>query len=196
MARLRAIAFALALALCLVGPVTTAPAAEPSPTPPTTGAAAAKGPGQKRDGLGFLRYDAPTAPESPGLGSLLGGLVAPLCGVIGLIYLAAWFLKRKLGLKGMVRGKGDLSEVVEVTPLGRQRYMYLVRVVDRVLVLGVTQDTISALAEIPEDEMTRSIQSGAARDFSQILAGAEVPGVLANAKPAPGSRGKDKTWQA
>ena len=157
------------LAVGLLVLVATTHAAEPKPAPSKTIHTDAPGGGD------FLDYEDPKAAESPGLGAMLAKLVVPLFGVVGLIYLVAWVVKKKLGIKGMATGRGDLSEVVEVTPLGGQRFVYLVRVADRLMVLGVTQDSINALGEVSEDELIRSIQGGAARDFSQILRGVESP---------------------
>ena len=199
----RSRAIALILVIGLLATLATVRAAEPSPpargkaaAPAASSDSAARPDAQKADGLGFLNYDSPKAPKSPGVGGMLAKLVVPLFGVIALIYLMAWFARKKLGIKGIAKGRGEFSEVVEVTPLGGQRYLYLVRVVDRLMVLGVAQDAISALGEISEEELSRSIQTGAARDFSLILQGVGGSNVAAAAGQTPAQEAhKSSEWE-
>ena len=55
---------------------------------------------------------------------------------------------------GLRTGKASrLTEVLEVTPLGGRKFLYLVRVHDRLLVVGVTPDRISSISEIYGDEI-------------------------------------------
>ena len=139
-------------------------------------------PAKPKEEKGFLEgaYEPPKAPEAPSIASLMARLVLPMVAVVGSIYLIAWFYKKKGGIGALGGRKGKFSEVVEVTPLGGQRFVYLVRVVDRLMVLGVTNDGVSALGEIAEEELTASVQGGMGQDFAQMLEG------MSNPKPSNG----------
>ena len=130
----------------------------------------AAGRGEDSRSEGFLDYEEPQSPEPLGTGGLFRGLVLPLIAVVALIYVVAWFLKKKMGVAVPAVGKNKLTQVVEVMPLGGQKCVYLVRVVDRLMVLGVTDDGISSLGEISEDELSHSVEGGLARDFGSLLA--------------------------
>lgn len=147
--------------------------------PHEVGRAAESGPKQGQNATGsrednsaggFLDYEEPQPPEPLGTGGLFRGLVLPLVAVVALIYVVAWFLKKKMGVGAPAVGKNKLTQVVEVMPLGGQKCVYLVRVVDRLMVLGVTNDGISSLGEISEDELSRSIEGGLGTDFGSLLA--------------------------
>jgi len=85
-------------------------------------------------------------PDPPSFGGLLLQLVISLALVCGLAYLiirfglARW-LKRQ-------RATAAALEVLETLPLGGRRAVHLVRSLDRLLVIGSTDQSVSTLADL------------------------------------------------
>jgi flagellar protein FliO/FliZ len=63
------------------------------------------------------------------------------------IFLVIWGIKR-IGLAGRSRIGGGSMDVLEALPLGQNRAIVLVRVVDKVYLIGQTQNQISVLETI------------------------------------------------
>ena len=89
--------------------------------------------------------------DSPGAGM---ELVLKLGAVLALVYVSMAALKRYTS--GSVSQRGTLLEVLDSTTLGPNRSVYVVRAGQKRLVLGVTQNQITALAERDADETTVS----------------------------------------
>jgi flagellar biosynthetic protein FliO len=79
-------------------------------------------------------------------------LVLKLGAVLALAYVSLAALKRYTS--GSVSQRGTLLEVLDSTTLGPNRSVYVVRAGEKRLVLGVTQNQITALAELDADETT------------------------------------------
>jgi flagellar biogenesis protein FliO len=79
--------------------------------------------------------------------------------VLGLIVVTAFGLKRYLGGTKAPTTSRKVSELVEVTPLGGKRYLYLIRVADRLLVVGAGGDRLSLLSEIKDPEVLERVAS-------------------------------------
>jgi flagellar biosynthetic protein FliO len=77
-------------------------------------------------------------------------LVLKLGAVLALAYVSLAALKRYTS--GAVSQRGSLLEVLDSTTLGPNRSVYVVRAGEKRLVLGVTQNQITALAELAPDE--------------------------------------------
>jgi len=75
-------------------------------------------------------------------------LVLKLGAVLALAYVSMAALKRYTG--GSVSRQGTLLEVLDSTTLGPNRAVYVVRAGGKRLVLGVTQNQITALGELDE----------------------------------------------
>ena len=76
-------------------------------------------------------------------------LVLKLGAVLVLAYVSMAALKRYTS--GSVSQRGTLLEVLDSTTLGPNRSIYVVRAGEKRLVLGVTQNQITALAELAPD---------------------------------------------
>lgn len=74
-------------------------------------------------------------------------ILSSLFGVILLAFGVSWFIQKKVGLGGNVFGK-----VVGILPLDNRRMIYLVDVMGRVLILGVTESNINLLAELTDKD--------------------------------------------
>ena len=90
-------------------------------------------------------------------------LTLKLGAVLALAYVSMAALKRYTA--GTVSQRGSLLEVLDSTTLGPNRSVYVVRAGDKRLVLGVTQNQITALAELDPDAEPAAPAS-AAVDFS------------------------------
>jgi flagellar biosynthetic protein FliO len=76
-------------------------------------------------------------------------LMLKLGAVLALAYVSLAALKRYTS--GSVSQRGTLLEVLDSTTLGPNRSVYVVRAGEKRLVLGVTQNQITALAELDAD---------------------------------------------
>lgn len=89
---------------------------------------------------------------SPGVptGSIVK-MVSALVIVIFSIYLCVMLLKRFLGRKYGGRGGESALEVIESTYVGPKKMVSLVRVADKAVLIGVTDQNISMLTELDAD---------------------------------------------
>jgi len=98
--------------------------------------------------------------------------------IVVLIYFSLWFLNKYVYHRKSLPGQQQI-EVIGTTPLGPKKFIYLVKVFDRILVLGVTDNQISNLTEIADAEVIRKIKSatpdsppsGTKRSFQTQLEG-------------------------
>jgi flagellar protein FliO/FliZ len=99
---------------------------------------------------------------------LFARLIFSLAVVIGLMWVAANVL-RKRGFTGVASRRttrGPQIELIARRPLGRNSSVAVVRVGDRSLVLGVTEQQVTNLGEVELDEIdviednTRTVSSG------------------------------------
>ena len=91
------------------------------------------------------------------MGTLLLRTVLSLVAVITLLYIGVFFLK-KFVLHKNGSGRANTSlRVMDSTFLGPKKAVYLVEVVDRILILGVTDSQVSLLSEITDQETLKNI---------------------------------------
>jgi len=89
---------------------------------------------------------APFLPMSDPLSSTLR-IISSLFVVIILAFGLSWLIQKKAGFGGNVFGK-----VLGILPLDNRRMIYLIDVMGRVLILGVTDSSINMLAEITDKD--------------------------------------------
>ena len=77
---------------------------------------------------------------------------------IAAIFLVIWGIKR-IGLAGRSKIGGGSMDVLEALPLGQNRNIVLVRVVDKVYLIGTTQNSISVLQTIEGQKALELISS-------------------------------------
>ena len=93
---------------------------------------------------------------------------------IGLILVitvvALYFLRGKLGIKtGMGKRKRYLS-IVDSVPLGSKKYIHLIKIPGKILVVGATHEKIQTLSEITDKEIVDSINTETqGNDFVRFL---------------------------
>jgi len=97
----------------------------------------------------------PEQSSADGHGSLYYLLQAgiSLAVVVGLIY-AIYFGLRRLSQAAPTH-KGDRLRVVESRHLGGGRWVYILEVADRILIVGGGNEGLRTLAELPRDEYER-----------------------------------------
>ena len=96
--------------------------------------------------------------DPPSFGALLLQLVISLALVCGLAWVIIKFgLARWLGRQNR---PGAGMEVIETLPLGGRRAIFLVRALDRLLVVGATDQGLSTLCDLgPDSAATYDAQS-------------------------------------
>ena len=156
-----------------------APAPEPKapksekPTPKTTtdeaGAKAAPATPKEPEDT-YLPYEEPGEPQAPSMGAVVARVVGSLALVVGLILVTMLALKRILGGAKSPTTSRKVSELVEATPLGGKRYLYLIRVADRLLVVGAGGDRLVLLSEIKDPEVLARVAALPRRsDFFELF---------------------------
>jgi flagellar biogenesis protein FliO len=110
--------------------------------------------------------------EGPGipttsLGTIILQMIGGLGIVGGLFLLGAAGMKRIYGRGGLL-SRGRIWQVVESVPLGPKRTLYVTKFVDRIYLIGATEQQISLLGEIQDPTLATAIESGDA-DFRRFL---------------------------
>ena len=65
--------------------------------------------------------------------------------VIAIIFALSWFIQKKTGLAGSPFGK-----IIGILPLDSRKYIYLVDIMGKMLILGVTDHHISLISEVTD----------------------------------------------
>ncbi len=79
--------------------------------------------------------------------------------ILIIVVVSLYFLRGKLGIKtGMGKKKRYLS-IVDSVPLGSKKYIHLIKIPGKILVVGATREKIHTLAEITEKEIVDSINT-------------------------------------
>jgi len=86
--------------------------------------------------------------------------------LLGVIFLAYWLLKR-YGVPGALSGGADAPRLISRLMLGNRQSVAVVRFRDKDMVLGVTEDRITLLAEDPAGPETKPVAPG--KSFSSLL---------------------------
>jgi flagellar biosynthetic protein FliO len=91
-------------------------------------------------------------------------LTLKLGAVLALLYVALAALKRYTG--GTAKQRGTLLDVLDSKTLAPNRSVYVIRAGEKRLVLGVTQNQITTLAELDAEP---SVRTGSQADFAAQL---------------------------
>lgn len=90
-------------------------------------------------------------PMSAPVGAVIK-MVSALVVVVICIYGGIYLLKRMMYGNNRQRSRAALLEVIETTHVGPKKTLSLVRVADRSVLVGVTENQISVLTELDADE--------------------------------------------
>jgi len=119
----------------------------------------------------FLSYEEPVAAPQHGFASLMLRLVLSMVIILALIY-GGLMLVKLLARKAKVAPKSEkLIRIVDRTVLDPKRAIYLVKVVDRLLVVGVGATEIRTLAQIDDETVVDNIQDTEFTGHLQSLLG-------------------------
>ncbi len=116
-----------------------------------------------------LSYPEPTPLSSTGFWGLAGKTIGSLFLVLGLILLLIFILKRLNLRTPFANPHSGMVKVISHYTLLPKRAIYLVKVVDRFLVLGVTPSEISLIAELGNELDTELGLQNQSSGFSQHL---------------------------
>ncbi len=97
-----------------------------------------------------LNYAQPTPVPPPGMLSTSIRMIFSLIIVLALIYLVVYILKRYSYPGGS--GQSDLIKVVSFSYLRAKEMLYIVKVGERLLLLGVTPNNINLITELKEED--------------------------------------------
>lgn len=115
-----------------------------------------------------LKYVEPTAPPAPSAASMLLRTGVALAIVVGLIYGAAWLVRRaQPGMSRPGRARGQVA-VESHVPLGPKRSLYAVRWGKFRLLLGAGTTDITLLASEWADEEAAAQPAGELPDEEQF----------------------------
>jgi flagellar biogenesis protein FliO len=100
-------------------------------------------------------------------------MVSALVIVVFCIYIGLLLLKRLMNSRYRGKGRDDLLEVIHTTYVGPKKMVSLVRVADRSVLVGITDQSISMLTELDAEEtaevLTEEPRDQSAVDFSGVL---------------------------
>lgn len=102
----------------------------------------------------------------PNLGSSVFSMLFGLAVVLALLFTSLWLLKRLSAPRGQAAG---LMRIVAGTAVGTRERVVVLEVGSTWLVLGVAPGRITALAEMPREDLPAEPESGGAKDFAGRL---------------------------
>jgi flagellar protein FliO/FliZ len=114
--------------------------------------------------------------ESPGVVGAMVKMICALALVIALVYGALYMLRRLMGRRLKGSGGAGSLEVLETTYVGQHKAISLVRVGNRSVLVGVTDNQITTLTELDAEEteeiLGTSTQPAKTERFPGALSGA------------------------
>ncbi len=93
----------------------------------------------------------PTSPESGFTGAMVK-MISALAVVVICVYVGLYLLKRLTGKRSGAALKNDVLEVLQTTHLGPRKTISLVKVGNRSVLVGVTEQQISTITELDSQE--------------------------------------------
>jgi flagellar biogenesis protein FliO len=120
---------------------------------------------------GFLSFDEPEAHTPPSFAGLMLRLVLSMIVILGLIY-GGLLLFKLLARKAKVAPKAEkLIRIIDRAALDPKRAVYLIKVVDRLLVIGVGTNEVHTLAQIDDETIVENVQETEFTGHLQSLLG-------------------------
>jgi len=92
-------------------------------------------------------------------------LFSALLLVLGILLACYYLMRRLVHRDGIVSGT-KLTRIINRTPLGVKKNITIIEVADRLLILGVTHDRISLLAQIEDQASVERFTNRASADVS------------------------------
>ncbi len=111
---------------------------------------------------GYLEYNAESFPRQS-IARVLIRLLVSLIIIAGLIY-GTVFALRYFAKKGTEKPTAErLIQVIDKATLDSKRSVYIVKVIDRLMIIGVGGENVTMLGEIRDESVVESVKS---KDFS------------------------------
>lgn len=107
---------------------------------------------------GFLNYSDPVAPEPPSMIAAGWKMFYTLAIVLGLMFALFHVFKRTVLKNSALGGNDKLVKTLSVGYLGPKKMVALVEVAGEILTLGISNDHISLLSRIRDEERARRIK--------------------------------------
>ncbi|MFQ5962964.1 MAG: flagellar biosynthetic protein FliO [Candidatus Scalinduaceae bacterium] len=96
-------------------------------------------------------------------------IASTLLMIIPLIIITVYVLKRKYGIKtGIGIGKKHI-QIIDHTPLGVKKSMFLVKVPGRHLLIGVTNDKIELITEVSNEDVVDTGENVNKNEFLSLI---------------------------
>jgi len=137
--------------------------------------------------LNLDNIEEPQASPMPSMAVLFIKLVLSLLIIVGLAYLTMRFLRKSM----KVSSRGETISVLDQYAFSMNKGIYITQIAGKVYVLGVTDQNISLISEITDEEVIgEMIEKAKAREAEGVI----PPGILDQIMPSrlnlPGSRQK------
>ncbi|WP_418790230.1 FliO/MopB family protein [Phosphitispora sp. TUW77] len=137
--------------------------------------------------LNLENIEEPQVAPMPSMAVLFIKLVLSLIIIVGLAYLTIRFLRKSM----KVSSRGDTISILDQYAFSMNKGIYITRIAGKVYVLGVTDQNISLISEITDEEIIdEMIETAEAREAEGVI----PPGILERILPSrlniPGSRQK------
>jgi flagellar biosynthetic protein FliO len=128
------------------------------------------------------------------MGRVIVDLIWKLALVLGIAYLSIYALRGLMGRQPAISGQKGRLKVLESATLGPNRAVHLVRVGNKILVLGSTPDQITAIGEVDDVDAVAQVSAPVAQAFAGHLAEA-VAGEKGGALPEQFHGGVRYIWE-
>lgn len=90
--------------------------------------------------------------------------------VLGIVMAMAYITTRYVGAYSIKRFNNSNMKLIEVMPIGNQKFIYIVKVVDKHMVLAVTKDDIRLLDTVDGGKILERKDEGLiGKDFRSIF---------------------------
>ncbi|GEM_PF-460291 len=110
--------------------------------------------------LSFLDYDGDlTKGSAPGLPETAGKMVSSLALVLGIMFLVFTLFKKFVLKNGLMGGNTQTIKVIGTGIIGPRKSVSLVEVAGEILVLGISNDNISLLSKVEDEEKIEELKT-------------------------------------
>jgi len=117
--------------------------------------------------LKFLDYDGDlTNSSAPGMPETAGKMFSSLALVLGVMFLVFYIFKKFVLKNGLMGGNTQTIKVLGTGVIGPKKSVSLVEVAGEVLVLGISNDNISLLSKIEDEETIEEIKTAPSATIS------------------------------
>jgi flagellar biosynthetic protein FliO len=123
--------------------------------------------------MGPTRTESPDEVPNPGMGGMAIKVIGSVVLLIGVLYAGMYAMKVLSGRGGRGGLDSGAISVLHKTHIAPKKAIYVLKVGDKAMVLGVTDSQINHLSDLTEEELTSIKATGKAgtRSFKQHFLG-------------------------